>query len=188
MINAMLVLMGIISAQNSLPIQNKSNCQVYGAFTNSRPPAKNAEEYETNEIDLELWKCNNEIKGLILQYVGQPADPPTGLLKDVVFDSISGNFSFTAKLSIGQQSSKGDTSLHWSKDLYSFHGKLNKKSVVGTITKTNYVDSRTFIDSVIVHLKFSKQMQKDYMYQSNLTEVELNKDMKDQLDFRGPKW
>jgi len=84
-----------------------------------------------NGYAVQLWRCGESVVGLLLGYVGDTAEPPTGVLEDVRYGD-SGEFSFRARLSLGSMSGKGGTERP-TRDRFTFRGTLSESAVSGVL-------------------------------------------------------
>jgi hypothetical protein len=85
---------------------------------------------------LQLWQQDEHIFGLFAAYVGPEADPPTGLLEEVKFNSRTKQLSFKAHLSKGPIYGRGYEGTP-SKDIFQFRGELSGERVTGVLAMSN---------------------------------------------------
>ncbi len=117
------------NSDSSVKPTDESPVKAVGYFTNVKSDGEHQWGYS-----VKLWRQDDKIYGLIfgtdnLRLIG---DPPTGLLENAQFNSMTGKLSFRAKLSLGQ--SGGGEPV---RDVYEFEGVLTKKKLAGNLLVTN---------------------------------------------------
>lgn len=100
-----------------VPLGSYSRIEVFGEHANG--------------YAVQLWQCGDTVVGLLLDYVGDSAEPPTGLLEEVRYSS-SGDLSFRARLSLGSVAGKGGTERP-TRDQFTFRGTLTESSLSGVL-------------------------------------------------------
>jgi len=80
----------------AVPVTAANEVKVLGSFARITHTEEDAFGYA-----VELWKEGDRIFGLLMVYVGPPADPPTGVLEDVKFDPRTRHLAFMARLTTG---------------------------------------------------------------------------------------
>lgn len=110
---------------------NNSNTrvQVVGEFLNVKRDRRSG---DAHGYSLQLWKSGDQLFGLIAAYAGSDADPPTGLLKDVRFNSASRELSFKTDLSTSIVFDSSHRAIR-SKDTLEFKGTLTRQLVQGKL-------------------------------------------------------
>lgn len=105
--------------------------EVVGSFSNVKSTHDDALGYV-----IKLWKQGNQHFGLLLVYSGPQADPPTGILENIKFDSRTRQLSFSARLSTGVVYSREHSGVP-SRDRFRFEGVLTSRQVSGSLTRSN---------------------------------------------------
>jgi len=166
-----------------------AHCVEYGEYSNIAPPAKGSIEGEISGIEIELWKCDDKILGLFSEYCGLPADPPTGKLDAIKYDSISGNLSFKVKISLGSMPGSRNNEMIDSRDIYSFSGKVKRhKYIKGKLELISDRLDRIVANTKTITLKYDENQEQNKNKNTSILKLDLEKRISEILDFRGPKW
>jgi hypothetical protein len=113
------------------PIKAAGTVEVIGGFSSITHAEGDAFGYA-----IELWKDGDQIFGLLLVYVGPPADPPTGILEDVKFDPKTKRLSFTTRMTTGLLYSRDYAGVP-SQDRFKFEGVLTRRHVIGVLRQSD---------------------------------------------------
>jgi hypothetical protein len=133
-------------------------------------------------IEVELWKKGGQLFGFMSEYNGQAADPPVGKLESIRWDEASGSLSFSSKLSVGLDPAPEGSAWVPSKNLYEFHGAIEKTRIIGTLRRkfVNDDGSSTAYDEDVTLAP--KRATADESFE------EWTKRWNEALKKRGPKW
>ena len=174
-------LLAVTPSQSQVSLRPANTVKVLGDFKNIKFPGDDAFGYS-----LQLWKEGDQIFGLLAIFTGAPADPPTGLLEDVKFDSRTRQFSFSARLSTGWVHSGGNWNTR-TRDRFSFRGVLTRNEVTGILKRTDDLRPTDQPTSKRIRLRRSKRSTQD-MNPPPPTYADWKIWADKILRFRGPKW
>jgi hypothetical protein len=145
---------------------------------------KATEEHQYG-TEVRLWRQGRAVFGLFSYAEGLIGDTPTGLLEDIHFDTKSGQISFRAKLTMGQHFCKLHQGIP-SRDLFRFRGVLTKDSLSGRLDRFDGLHPEKQAMEEQVVLKRRNTGTADLStFQSR---SQWDKEAKEILRFRGPKW
>lgn len=152
-----------------------------GAFSNVRYTAEHAYGYSVM-----LWRAGECLFGLFESSQGLAGDTPIGELRDVKYDRGTGRLSFSAKLTTGMVTFRGSNGEETSRDLFTFSGTLQAKSLTGVITyklqnDPGFVPTRS--DVVLKPSKTTAAFMK-----GSTTRGEWVRTWQPIIQRRGPKW
>ena len=163
------------------PVRAAGKVDVLGAFSHITHAEGDAFGYT-----VELWKEGDQIFGLLLAYVGPPADPPTGILEDVKFDPKTRRLSFTARMTTGLLYSREYAGVP-SHDRFSFKGVLTRKRLVGVLRQSDDLSPSFQPTSKRITLRWSA-FSTELMVPPPQTYSAWRSWADEILKFRGPKW
>ena len=175
------VLLTLVVFPAGVPVNAVSKVEVLGAFSNVRHTGDDAFGFM-----VKLWKEGNRVFGLFSVYTGAPADPPTGILEDVRFDSRTRRLSFTTRASTGLVYSQEYRGVP-SRDRYKFEGVLTRRQLTGNLSHTNDLFPERRSESKRLRLRWSAFMT-DVMLPPPATYAAWKTEADDILQRHGPKW
>ena len=105
---------------------------------------------DTWGYSVQLWREEDRMFGLLSAYLGSEADPPTGLLEDVKFNSTTNQLSFTTRLSTGIVFDSNNRAVR-SKDTLDFKGALRPSTIVGILKISSASSQATSIKRIRLH-------------------------------------
>jgi hypothetical protein len=142
------------------PAVRSNAVETVGIYSNVR--ISHSEDPHAYGYDVELYRQNGALFGLLYSSQGMVGDTPRGRLQDVRFDAASGKLSFRAKLTIGREYSKdsGDDGRP-SRDLFEFDGRLSAKTLSGALLHRNGYRPQEVDEREMVTLKLDPQRTRD---------------------------
>lgn len=105
-----------------------------GEFSNMHVQNEHCSGYS-----IRLWKSGEKLYGIFLACNGLAGDTPTGLLDDVMWDSVSQHISWKAKLTLGSDVLESGAQVP-SKDDFSFAGVFKGNVISGKLTAHDQAD------------------------------------------------
>lgn len=176
------VLWPVVVLHASVPVKAPSKVEVLGSFSSiNHDPPEDAFGYA-----LKLWKDGDQIFGLLVVYTGPPADPPTGILEDVKFDSRTRHLSFSARLSTGLLYAREYRGVP-SRDRFKFEGVLTRRQVTGTLSRSDDLLPDTRPTTKRIRLRWSSLLT-EVMIPPPATYSDWKTWADEILKRRGPKW
>jgi hypothetical protein len=148
--------------------------------------ASGTDDPHANGNSLQLWQENGAIVGFLSEYAGRVADPPIGPLQGVRFDAASGQFSFSAKLSLGVTRLRGQQEYVPTRDVCSFTGTLLAREVRGSLEKRDQSGDSAPVTRSVVWKRKPGDLQ-DSFWQGKTLE-QWRDFYAPILRARGPKW
>jgi len=106
--------------------QSKDDLSGFGKWSNVE--VSKSEDPHASGTEVEMWRHNGKLTGFLYEYVGPPADPPTGKLDDIEYDEKTGKISFRAKLTTGSVYSEKEKKWVPTKDIFIFKGTIHPSS------------------------------------------------------------
>ena len=152
-----------------------------GDYTNQKFTTEHCVGY-----DVQLWKMNNQLYGVLSYCDGLTGDTPIGYIDHMVWDAKAGRLTFDAKLTIGNDGPGKDGKDVMSKDFYKFDGMLTASLISGKMTHEDMAQNNSSPDTAMVRLKLDKSMTK--MMDKYPTAVAWKTVFDDYMNDRGPKW
>jgi hypothetical protein len=153
---------------------------VVGEFLNVKHDRKAGDAWG---YSVQLWQSEHQMFGLLAAYVGPEADPPTGLLEDVKFNSKTKQLSFKTRVSTAFVLDANNRSVP-SRDSIEFKGTLGRHTIAGTLKLTSATSQ--MISNKRIRLLRS-EMSSEYMIAPK-TYGEWRKWANGILERLGPKW
>jgi hypothetical protein len=135
--------------------------------------------------EVRLWRQGKSVFGLFSYAEGITGDTPVGLLEDLHFNMKSGQIFFRAKLTMGQHFCKNHHGLP-SHDLFAFRGVLNKDSLCGRLDRYDGLHPEKPPSEEQVVLK--RRAAATASLPTFQSKSQWDKEAKEILRFRGPKW
>jgi len=134
-----------------------------------------------------LWRADSCVIGILMAARGTTPDLPVGELTSTRHDPRTGEFGFTAKLTIGDQATRrGSNVTQPSRDLFTFEGTLGETRVIGGLQHSNQLVPNATPERSTVRLMVSKE------YAAALTGAATYGEWRAKWDpilrARGPKW
>jgi hypothetical protein len=152
----------------------------FGRFSNM----KFTQEHQYGS-EVALWKTGNVLIGHFLHSEGLAGDTPTGLIENVNYDPKSGAIGFQAKLSMGDHFCNEHKGVP-SRDIFLFKGILNGKIMSGVIKQLDALHDNELVRTEKVQLK-NTGIDGAFDPEPS-TYAEWEKESRQILEFRGPKW
>jgi hypothetical protein len=172
---ALLIIFGAAKA-----IANDAPVVSYGEFTNLHSSTGE----HCSGYNVELWTYKDNLVGFLSNSEGLCGDSPTGVLEHIDYVPSTGALSFSVKISMGCSDLNEKRECIYSKDLFSFKGKLSQHRLKGTMTWYDPDTKRNFRSENIT-LKRSSDSSYMQRYES-LERWEAAK--REKLKRRGPRW
>lgn len=120
---------------------------VLGEFLNVKHDRKAGDAWG---YSVQLWREGDRMFGLLSAYLGSEADPPTGLLEYVEFNSTTNKLSFRARLSTGIVFDSNNRAVR-SRDTLDFTGTVSRSTIVGILKTSSASSQVTSIKRIRLH-------------------------------------
>lgn len=134
--------------------------ETVGVYSNVR--IGHSEDPHAYGYDVELYRENGALFGLLYSSQGLVGDTPRGRLQDVRFDAANGTLFFRAKLTTGREYSQDSgPDGRPSRDLYEFDGRLSAKTLSGALLHRNGYRPSDAGERETVTLKLDAQRTRD---------------------------
>ena len=164
------------STEKPAPLQTELPVKPLGTFMKIRSDGEHAAGY-----DVELWRQGGNFYGLISAHRGLIGDAPAGLLENIRFDSRTKKFSFTAKLSLGQNAENLPP-----REVFEFEGTLTASRLAGRLLIKDATCGAACIERKKINLPRSPAESRAMSAFKTYAEWKTNADQI--LEFRGPRW